>query len=61
MKLTTWTSAGLLALSSAAIAQVSTAPEPKLGNGPDGANVQAANTADPAGNTAGNDSDPGKR
>ncbi len=60
MKLKTWTSAGLLALSGAAIAQVSTAPDPKLGNPADSANGQAGNAAGFANASSGNDSDPGK-
>ena len=57
MRLNTMVSAGLLALSGVAIAQVSTT-DPKLGNGQ--AAAQPSNAVAPAGNSTGNTSDPGK-
>ena len=59
MRATTTISAGLLALSGAAIAQVTTAPEPKLGNAQAAANASAANGSS-APNGPDNANDPGK-
>ena len=60
MRTKTIISAGLLALSTAALAQVATTTDPKLGNGRDGMSSQPTNDAADAENAADNANDPGK-